>query len=219
MVKISGREIRLVRIIDDDKQFRDSLADTVAEAHLEPVQESGPLGALSDFADRTARTAHAALCDHHLRRKNYYSTFNGAEAVSALYKRQIPALLCTRWDQANIEEIRGFRRFVPVLLKPSEIDPDSVVRGLAYCIDEFNGRFRQNRRPSRALVRVEDLDKQLVYIVVPAFAPDEVIRIFASDLPGGIKKAIENGQRRFHAQVNLGADSHDQLFLESWEGT
>ena len=219
MVKIGGREIRRVSVVDDDTKFRTSLAETIEEAELEAIQEAGPLENLQTFVAATAKTVDAAVFDHNLRQQKYYATFNGVEAVAQLYKKKIPAVLCTRWDRANIEEIRSYRRFVPVLLKPSEIEPEAVIRAFGYCIDEFKGKFRQNRKPTRALVRIEEISERHAYLVVPAFASDDVIRVMKTDLPEPIQNAFAKGKLRFHAQVNLGAESDDQLFFESWESS
>lgn len=218
MTQIAGRDVRRVKVIDDDKDFRKTLAETVQDAGFIPIDEAGPLGTLRSFVRDTVGSTQAALCDHHLRQRARYSSFNGAEAVAELYRQKFPAVLCTRWDQANIEEIRGFRQYVPVLLRPSEVDPDAVTRGIGYCIDEFNGIFRQNRKASRALVRVEDSDSELIYVIVPAFAPDEIIRLRKEDIPSPIIAVLKSKKKnRFHARVNLGAETSDQLFFKSWE--
>ena len=46
----------------------------------------------------------AAICDHHLK-KHDYSVVDGAELIAELYQNRFPALLCTRWGDAQPEEI------------------------------------------------------------------------------------------------------------------
>jgi hypothetical protein len=103
------------------------------------------------------------------------------------------------------------------LIKPSDLDPDSFVDGLSLCIDEFNGDFRQNRKPSRTLVRVEEVEKDVVYLVVPGFSQQDVIRIRRGDLPRSIDEIVGKGRTRLHAFVNLGAETEDELFFENWD--
>jgi len=219
MVNISGRSIEQVQVIDDDVSFRQTLAATVEEAQLRAMEAVGPLGNLDAFLVQTMGSSQAALCDHHLRKKAIYATFNGASAVAELYKRNFPAVLCTAWDKANADEIRSVRRFVPSLINPSQLDPDTFVAGLATCIDEFCGKFRQDREPSRAIVRVEDSEseKSGIYVVVPSFSPHIVIRLVRECLPDPVVEAVTGGKARFYAYVNLGAEAQEELFFERWE--
>ena len=119
-----------------------------------------------------------------------------------------------------LDEIRPSRRFIPVMLRPDELDPASLVQGFQRCIDEFKGTFQSNRRPWRTLVRIEeiDMDRQCLYLVVPGWNRNEVIRLRTSDLPKEIFERIGD-QKRFHAQINIGAEGSEELYFERWEAS
>jgi len=58
-----------------------------------------------------------------------YATFNGAELVASLYDRKLPAILCTRFEFADLDEIRPYRQRIPALLRPDELDVDFALHG------------------------------------------------------------------------------------------
>jgi hypothetical protein len=147
-----------------------------------------------------------------------YAGFNGAETVALMYQNQFPAVLCTRYEQSSIDEMRRFRRFIPVLMKPNELTPGSLVKGFEICINEFTDNYSTHRKPWRTLVRVDDLDEEngYFYVIVPAWDPNQIIRIRKTDLP---KKVLEKLGRksRFHALVNVGAELHQEIYFDNWE--
>ena len=219
-LKLNGKEIERVQIVDDDPMVRAAYKYPVEELQLEPILAEGPLPVLDQFITDTLRGADAAILDHQLRARNY-ANFNGAESVARLYQEGFPAVLCTTWADAKIDEMRRFRRFIPVILRPDELEPDSLVHGFERCIEEFNGRYRPSRKPWRSLIRVEDVDddewRGFLFVVIPGWDPNEVIRLRRNDVPGDIRERIEAGARRFHAHVNIGAETHEELFFEDWE--
>lgn len=219
LAEIADTSIRRVRIVDDEQSVRDAYEYLVEELELEPIAVEGPLPALDDFIDETIHGADAAICDYKLRIRQY-ATFDGAETVARLYGKKFPAILCTRWELASLDEIRPYRRFIPVMLRPDELDPASLVQGFQRCIDEFKGTFQSNRRPWRTLVRIEeiDMDRQCLYLVVPGWNRNEVIRLRTSDLPKEIFERIGD-QKRFHAQINIGAEGSEELYFERWEAS
>jgi len=214
---LQGRRIESVSIVDDDPNARAAFGFPVEELNLEPVPAEGPLPDLSQFVEETRKIAQAAICDYKLSVRNYAS-FNGAQLVALQYQNRFPAVLCTRWETASIDEMRRFRRYIPVLLRPDEFNPDSFVRGLECCLEEFQGRFRPSRRPWRTLVRVEEVDheRSYLYIVIPGWDSHEVVRLQLEDVPPEIQQGIEP-EMRFHAQVNVGTESNVELYFEGWE--
>ena len=134
---------------------------------------------------------------------------------------KFPALLCTKWHTADIDEMRPYRRYIPSLIVPANLEPASIKSGLEVCIREFDGDYRPVRRPWRALIRIEDVRKtdggsEFVKVVVPAWNSNEVVRLSASMIPRDIFKKLEAGTR-LHAKVNLGAVGNEDLFFEEWE--
>lgn len=214
---LAGRSIHRVCIVDDDPNARIAYEYPVEDLSLQPVPVEGPLPALDLFIEQTLQGTDAAICDYRLGVRSY-ANFDGAESVAMMYQNQFPSVLCTRWETASIDEMRRYRRYIPVLLRPDELNPDSLVQGFECCIEEFQGKFRPSRRPWRTLVRVEEVDyeRSYLYIVIPGWDTNEVIRLCLEDVPSDIRERIGR-QMRFHVQVNMGAESSEELYFEEWE--
>lgn len=212
-----GRSIERVRIVDDDPKNREALELPIEDLKLIPVPVAGPLLDINDFVAETQRDSDAAICDYRLK-IHTYSTFNGAESVALLYQQQFPAILCTIWQQADIDEMRRFRRFIPVLLTPDELDLDSIVHGFEQCLEEFNDHFKSNRKAWRTLIRIEDIDddKGCIYIVIPGWDSKQGIRLLIKDIPDGVR-AKWTKQSRFFAKANVGAEKNNELYFTEWE--
>ena len=217
-VQVAGRTVERIAIIDDDKAVRESYEESVIEVGAEPVQEAGPLEALATFAARARDRTQAALCDFKLRVKNY-APYDGAELAAHWYKLGYPALLCTKWDKASIDEVRRYRARIPVLIKPSELDPERILAGLELCISEIAGTRVPSRRVWRTLVRVEEVTDstyRYVYVVVPGWEPNEVIGLPLVDIPEPLRPVVRP-EARLYAKVNLGAETYEDLFFDEWE--
>ena len=220
-ITIAKRSIKRISIIDDQAPVRESYELSVEDLGLESISETGPLDEeLPDCVKAVSQRADAAICDYNLKVKAY-SSFNGAELAAGFYKMQFPAVLCTKWHTAVIDEMRQYLRFIPSLIDPAKLDPTSIKIGIESCIREFEGEFRAVRRPWRALVRVEDIRKtdqgsEFAYVVVPAWNSNEVVKLPAHLIPPEILKRLSAGSR-LHAKVNLGAAGNEELFFEAWE--
>jgi hypothetical protein len=134
---------------------------------------------------------------------------------------QFPAVLCTKWYSAVIDEMRQYRRFIPSLIDPASLDPTTIVTGIESCIREFSGDYRPVRRPWRTLIRIEQLRQAdggngLAFVVIPAWSSNEVVKLPITLIPPEILKKLGEGSR-LHAKVNLGAVSNEELFFEDWE--
>jgi hypothetical protein len=221
-ITIAKRSIQKISIIDDQAPVRESYELTVEDLGLESVSESGPLDdELPNCVHAVSHRADAAICDYNLRVKGGYSKFNGAELTAGFYKVKFPALLCTKWHTAVIDEMRQYRRYIPSLIDPSKLDPASITKGIESCIREFDGDYRAVRRPWRALIRIEDIRKtdggsEFVFVVVPAWNSNEVVKLPTNLIPPDIFKKLGPGSR-LHAKVNLGAVGNEELFFEEWE--
>jgi len=216
---IENRTVRRIALVDDEKSVRDNYEMSIEDLHLQAVNEAGPLPALEKYVQEASARADAAVCDFKLRIKNY-AVFNGAELVARWFDNSFPALLCTKWDRANIEEIRRFRAKIPVLIRHTDLDADRIVEGLTVCIRELAGRPLESRKSYRTLVRVEEASDEpssYVYVVVPAWNPSEVVRLLLEDIPEKVRPRMK-GDARLYAEVNLGAESYEELFFRSWEG-
>jgi hypothetical protein len=217
-LQLADISIDRVYIIDDDPNAREAYAYSVEDLNLQAVLAEGPLPALGEFIEHTRNSAEAAICDYKLNIRNY-AAFDGAQSVTLLYQSQFPVILCTRYEIASIDEMRPYRRYIPVLLKPDELSPDNLIQGFERCIGEFRGEFRPQRRPWRTLVRVDSVDyeRSNLYIVVPGWDLNQVVSLHLDDVPPIVRECVSRNQDRFHASVNIGAEGYEDLYFEAWE--
>ena len=214
--------IRRVLILDDNPSLQEDYILPIEAADLTPVLANGPLGTLDEFLRNTI-DVDAAISDYQLAPGNYAS-FDGADLVSAWYKRHFPAVLCTSFNKSNAPQFRALRRWIPVIMSPHELDPDSLVHGLQLVNNEFEGDFTPARKPWRALVRFVEFDEatNTANAKVPGWA-NEVVAMWSKDLPDGLLAALRSAfthgdEFRCFAIANLGAESNEELYLTSWSG-
>lgn len=219
MLTIDRRTITTVGIIDDDPGARESYGWTLQDADVDPVAVTGPLGPLGDFVEQAKQRWDAALCDHHLRIRNY-STFDGAQLSAALYEAQIPAVLCTRWEDAHLDLIRPYRDRIPVLLHLEDLNPDSFVEALELTVHEIQGDFTEQRRPWRTQVHIADVgtdeQQEFFYVDLPGWTSDAIIRLRKADLEPALVPELKI-DARWHAKVNVGAEDSWELYFREWE--
>lgn len=217
MLSVEGTQVERILIVDDDAEAREIYADLVEEAGLQPILADGRYGELDELLDfaKTQRV-HAALCDYHLAVGNY-ATFNGAQAASRWYDQALPALLCTNFEKAQVDEMRSWRRYIPVLVRPNDLEPANLKPSLAVCIREMSGDFTVPRRPFRSLLYVVDRDARAMYVQIPSWSePTLVVDLLKDAIPPKIWSAAKPGAR-MHAWVNIGANRSEELYFEKWE--
>lgn len=216
-VNIHGKDIRRVLIVDDDPEARDGYGYPVEDLELEPVKMEGPVETVESFLIEAKQSADAVVCDYHLRKHNY-ATCDGDILVAECYKAGIPGILCTTFTDVDVTIRRECRRYIPALLKTNSPEPKELKEAWEKSLGEIDGTFHPTRRPWRTLVRVAEVDNEggYFYAIVPAWDSQQKIRIYKDNLPDKIRDRIELG-KRFHAQVNTGAESHEDLFFISWE--
>jgi hypothetical protein len=210
-------DISRVAIIDDNPNVREDYEFPISEAGLEPVVQLGPLGSLDDYLSRQVH-ADAAISDHQLRPANYAS-FEGADLVATWYRRAFPAILCTTFDKSNADQFRSKRRWLPVVMSPQELSPETLTEGLALVQAEFREEFVPQRRPWRALVRFVDYHEatNTLYAKLPGWST-EAVALRGVDLPPEIaKRAATQATFRCYAKANLGAEGNNELYLADWE--
>jgi len=220
-IEILSRTISTVAVVDDQPEVRRSYGYTIQNVNLNPLSEEGPLGSsASEYLQVSSiiTRADAAVCDYKLSGRAYAS-FTGAALVAQFYQNQLPALLCTRYETAAIHNITPYRRWIPVLLAPADLNEESLINGLQECIYELQGNMRVHRRPWRALIHFlsEDEDYPGIYFAeVAGWELDDIIKVRVGDLPASIQEQVAPDYRCF-AQVNLGAESYVDLYLCDWE--
>jgi CheY-like chemotaxis protein len=213
-----GREIDRVALVDDDPEARRVYRLTVEDAALKPVELVESVGSVDRGFEIVRDSAHAVLCDHNLRKRNYAS-FDGAEFVARCNSLNIPAVLCTQYERPDVEQIRRYRADIPVLLRSDELEPDQLLDGLARCVAELRDGPDERRRLWRAQVRVVDegeSDRGVFFVAVPAWGGNERIGVLRSDVPSEVRDTVAEG-RRYHVQTNLGAETAEELYFSRWE--
>jgi hypothetical protein len=138
-----------------------------------------------------------------------------------LFNLGVPAVLVTQFTEMDAgDSIRRWRRYVPVLLERDAVEPDDIVRGFERCLAELRGESLPDRRPRRALLRVEDVMEDasgtVVDAVVPQWNPRKAIRFPATLLPPELRTSLTKGAR-FLAMVNTGAERSEDLFFYDFE--
>jgi len=219
MLTIDSATISTVGVIDDNPEARQSYEWTLQDANVETIGEAGPLGELQEFVGRAVNRLDAVLCDHHLRIRNY-STFDGAQLAAALYEASIPAVLCTRWEDAHLDLIRPYRDRVPALIQWEDLDPDTFVDALALTIREIKGEFSEQRRTWRTQVHIADVgvdeQNEFFYVDLPGWTSDKVIRLRKADLGAELANQLKV-DARWHARVNIGTEDAWELYFRDWE--
>ena len=216
-ITLARREINNVLIVDDDPAARDSFSEIIVDMGLSPINEPGPLDDLKSFVNSVRQKADAVFADYRLKPRNY-SVFEGDSLVAECFSNNIPAVLCTAYEAADFMLDRRLVRRIPVLLRDTNPEPDDVEAALEKCIAELEGRIAPSRRPWRTLVRVNDIDqvRGFFYVIVPGWDVRTKIRLDLDNVPDEIKFLIAP-DKRFHAQVNIGAQSAHDLYFDEWE--
>jgi len=219
MINLKGNQIERISVIDDDPTNRDGYSLFIEELAIEALKEDGPFSSVTECAGRVLASSQAAISDFKLRVKNY-ATFNGAELVALLYEKRVPAILCTRFEWADIDQIRPFRSCIPSLLRPDELDTESIPLALERCVQEFHSEFMQTRRPWKALIRVEDIHTEPgqgtnIDVCIPSWNNNVMIRLMQSEIPEWLHAGL-TPNKRVYANVNLGAERPEDLYFANW---
>jgi hypothetical protein len=219
------KSIERVRLIDDDEDVRHGYAVHVEDMDIAVADEEGPIHDLCSLLASINKSQDAVICDFNLKIKNY-SSINGDEIVSGLYRSNIPALLCTRNEPHLHEAIRRKRRYIPVVLSPKKMTQETIVHAFKTCIEEFKGVFAPPRKPWRTMLRIEGGESTSdgllkVNAVIPEWDPSTLLNfewhIGDNEALLLAKRSIESGDiLRLYATVNVGADTQDDLFIEDW---
>lgn len=218
-----------IAIINDDPDEIDVWNLLVKEAGFHPVPiprpHGGPYTDIGTLVDRVESAAKWAICDHRLSRGNL-AQFFGAQAVAELNRRKhTPALLVTEYDKIDADvSIRLYRERIPVLVPAQRFDqPEVVAVSLKTCAAEIlQGEIPIHRRPWRTLVeisnRTTESDQEVLDALIPAWNPRVQIR-FPLELITEELRASAQPEARFFAQVNIGAENEEDLFLFGFEPT
>lgn len=224
-LNLSDRTIDRVCLIDDKAEVRAMYRYAVEELQLNPHEITGPITDFTDLISSFNSTRDAVICDFQLTAANY-ARQTGDWLVSGLYNKQIPALLCTRWSGAGLpEEVRFRRRQIPVILSPKDLEPDAIRSAFNTCTEEFSGKFSKARKPWRTLIRIEGAEEHginhyRVRMVVPSWDPNVGLSFVVPNsdqiLTSLVQRALNGEIVRAFGQVNLGAESDLDIYIDEW---
>ena len=225
-IKLKDKVISRLGLIDDDDIVRRGYRYSTDDLALEAGDVSGPIRDVDTLVVKSKSEFDAIICDYNLKTKNY-SSVNGDELCVRFYKTNLPTVLCTRFDGNLPLPIRKHRRFIPVVIAPSELDAELLVESLEVCIDELAGRFTKARKPYRAMLRIEGGDIigsdrcLLLNLVVPSWNAGHMFTMEIDQCAGEAYQtalqSVQNGSvERMFADVNLDAETVDELFISEW---
>lgn len=221
-LNVAGRDIDNVFLVDDDPDIRCGYELAISDLYIS-TSEIPAVISVDQLVER-AKESDGFICDL-LLSKARYSPVNGDVIVSELYKRNVPAVLCSR-NADTTNSVRRYRHLIPCVLTDTELNGDTLIKSFAICIDEFKGVFLDKRKPWHALVRVESIvakhqDCARVALVIPSFDSSHPfeIDVSPSDMPfyNAMIHSLENGDAyRCKAQVNLEAEGWSDLYIKEW---
>jgi CheY-like chemotaxis protein len=213
--EILGREVTTALIIDDEQDARESYAETLEDAGLTPLPLTDFKGGPEDYLTYAQANATAVLCDQFLSHHNY-AHFEGAQLMKLLYGAHLPAVLCTYYDEL-VDDIRPYRRWVPSLQRPFELDSSGFMRGIEECLREFDNCFSPHRQPWRTQIKVIDVrpEERRFFVEVPAWA-STIVPLKYDGVPSHVTERLSEGWR-CRAYVNLGAERLVDLYVCDWE--
>lgn len=217
--QVSDHIIECCYVLDDAPDARRAHSFKIEDAEIEPIVIDGPLGTLESTVELLVGNSVAVLCDYKLK-VGQYAQFDGAELAAELYRKRVPNVLCTRYERAELDQIRPYRRYIPSLVTPKELTaPGALLSGFERCVDEFSGNFPLDRRLSRSPIKFTDpLIDGFAYFVVLNWNALEVVRlrVQGAEIPESVTDRITAGFR-CHAHVNAGATRQEDLYFVNWE--
>ncbi len=209
--------IEKVKIIDDRPDGAELLKYQVEDANCEPILISCPAPPLDDLPS-LIEPKTGFIFDHYLAPGNC-AQYVGAEAVALMYSRKVPALLVTTYSMDVDVSIRRWRSGIPVLLDRDDVDQDSLNAGFAKCLRELRDGPPPSRQTLPAIVRVEriftETGESVLDVIVGSWNPRKAVRLPLALLPQNLRGGIAIGTR-FVANVNVGAESGDELFFDNF---
>jgi hypothetical protein len=221
---IEQHRIDKVALIDDDPEVRASYRLHIEDMNLCAEEIDSPLGDIAAFMSRMESSHTGIICDYHLK-STKYSSVDGDIIAARLYQQGFPVILCSRFDGVTAS-VRGLRRYLPSIMRAEDLSPMSVTEAFETCVREFSGKFQSWRKPYKTIIRIESAipvaGSEIKFgIIIPAWDPRIGIEISVKALDNplfsSLLSKISAGKiERVSAQVNLGAETADDLFISEW---
>lgn len=221
-IKIHNREISRILLLDDDPNIR-----SLYEFNLEDMNvDTEEVEVVNSVPAFLAQINHADgfVCDLNLNSRKY-SPVNGDVIVSALYRQNSPAVLCSR-DVDNVSSVRRLRHSIPCVLDARELNSENVRNAFEVCIKEFAGEYSVFRKPWPTLIRFENIvlqtnDAVRVAVVIPGWDSQSLVEVDITKADGKIYndvlQAFGAGEvYRCKAIVNLEVETSRDLYIKDW---
>jgi CheY-like chemotaxis protein len=223
-----------VAIVDDEKEARETLAETLELVGFETFIVENSFTEVKDLAKHIQANAQAVICDHRLSDRGL-APFTGAELMPSLYANKFPSLLITQYTETDINvSIRKYREAIPVVLERDDLvelyDLDRISdkfnNGFETCSQEFKGIISSARRPHRTFIHVMDLTtdsgEEVAEVFVPSWNPYRAVRFPVSQIPEEILSTLKSRSNNREdvwliACVNTGAEKADELYFTKFE--
>lgn len=149
------------------------------------------------------------LIDYNLKKGNF-STQNGAVIAAHLFRMGKPTVLTTAGRLSGVAEAIWLGREIPAFVDKKQLDLIGPAFNRAQ--QEIQGKIKPERRAYRTVVRIENADSRHCNLVILAYDPHEIITVTTADLRHRLGSEPIEGMR-FKAEVNIGAESVDELFI------
>lgn len=208
-------------IIDDNRKNRERWGDYVLSIGFDPIIYDNPINSLGTLErDLLQNSIQYALCDHRLN-ETYYAPFLGAEAVARMYDKKVSALLITGYQNSDADTtIRTYRKKIPVLLKPEEVNKEALRKGFEITYNEIvNKNILPERQSCKAIMTITDVIKQggmnVIKVVLIQWDINTEVGFPTTMLPKKMSKIIKPGQMLL-ADVNVDAEKPEDLFFENF---
>lgn len=220
---IEQHSIDRVALIDDDPEVRASYRLHVEDMDLTAEEIESPWD-IDTFINRMEAYHTGIICDYHLK-STKYSSVDGDIIAARLYQQCFPVILCSRFEGVTAS-VRGLRRYIPSIMRAEELSQDSVKNAFEICIGEFSGKFRSDRKPYKTVIRIEGAralagEEIMFSVIIPAWDARTGIDVTVKSADNKIfdsllTKVSAGSIERVSAQVNLGADNIDDIFITDW---
>jgi hypothetical protein len=218
-----------VAVIDDVEGQAETTAGIAEEASLVPSIISEADGGFKNSQElfRFVRESSctAVICDHRLSQRGF-APFTGAEFVANAYDENIPAVLLSTFSAIDGDtSIKLHRARIPSLIPRIDLDPGKIMDGLKRSESELAGQIAPDRKPWRTLVRIESVSEEgetpVADAIVHTWKPDLAIRyplaLIEDESIRHFLMKNDNWPVRLFAEVNVGCDDANELFLQSFK--
>jgi hypothetical protein len=218
-----------VAVIDDIEEQAETTAGIAEEASLVPTiiseADAGFQSPRQLFEFVKAKNCTSVICDHRLTPRGFAS-FSGAEFAAKAYVMNIPAVLLSTFSAIDGDtSIKLHRARIPSLIPRIDLDPGKIMDGLKRSESELAGQIAPDRKPWRTLVRIESVSEEgetpVADAIVHTWKPDLAIRyplaLIEDESIRHFLMKNDNWPVRLFAEVNVGCDDANELFLQSFK--